>query len=79
LIVQLFLIYFVLPQLLLVAGIQINHWDRVLFVMMTFSLHTGAYLPEVFRSAYSSVGKHHLEAAYIVGMTDTQALFRIII
>ena len=51
LIVQLFLIYFGLPQLLLMAGIQINHWDRVLFVMITFSLHTGAYLSEVFRSA----------------------------
>ncbi|MCM3062367.1 amino acid ABC transporter permease [Bacillus altitudinis] len=79
LIVQLFLIYFGLPQLLLMAGIQINHWDRVLFVMITFSLHTGAYLSEVFRSAYSSVGKDQLEAAYIVGMTDTQALMRIII
>ena len=39
----------------------------------------GAYLSEVFRSAYSSVGKDQLEAAYIVGMTDTQALIRIII
>ncbi|MGO4076352.1 ABC transporter permease subunit, partial [Staphylococcus aureus] len=32
------------------------------------------YLSEVFRSAYSSVGKDQLEAAYILGMTDTQAL-----
>ncbi|MGE6629164.1 amino acid ABC transporter permease [Bacillus sp. NPDC077027] len=79
LIVQLFLIYFGLPQLLLMMGVNINHWDRILFVMITFSLHTGAYLSEVFRSAYSSVGRDQLEAAYVVGMSDTQALFRIMI
>lgn len=79
LVVQLFLVYFGIPQLLLVFGIDINHWSRFVFVVITFSLHTGAYLSEVFRSSYLAVGKDQLEAAYSVGMTYLQALRRIMI
>lgn len=79
LLVQLFLIYFGLPQLLLVVNIDINSWDRLIFAISAFSLHTGAYLSEVIRSAYMAVGKEQLEAAYSVGMSYTQALRRIIL
>ncbi|NGP46233.1 amino acid ABC transporter permease [Bacillaceae bacterium SIJ1] len=79
LIVQLFLVYFGIPQLLLAIGIDINHWSRITFVVITFALHTGAYMSEVFRSAYQSVDKGQVEAAYSVGMTYPQALRRIIL
>lgn len=79
LLVQLFLIYFGLPQLLLVINIDINSLDRLIFAISAFSFHTGAYLSEVIRSAYIAVGKDQLEAAYSVGMTYTQALRRIIL
>ena len=79
LLVQLFLVYFGLPQLLLVFNIDINHWDRLVFAIMAFSFHTGAFMSEVIRSAYLAVGKDQLEAAYSVGMSYSQALRRIIL
>ncbi len=79
LLVQLFLVYFGLPQLLLLVNIDINGWDRFIFVVIAFSLYTGAYLSEVIRSAYMAVGRDQLEAAYSVGMSYSQALWRIIL
>ncbi|MBA4537262.1 amino acid ABC transporter permease [Bacillus aquiflavi] len=79
LLVQLFLVYFGLPQLLLAFNIDINNWDRLVFLIITFSLHTAAYLSEVFRSAYIAVGHDQLEAAYSVGMSYFQALRKIIL
>lgn len=79
LLVQLFLIYFGLPQLLMVFDIDINSWDRLVFLVITFTLHTAASLSEVIRSAYLAVGKDQLEAAYSVGMNYHQALWRIIL
>lgn len=79
LLVQLFLVYFGLPQLLLVFNIDINDWNRLIFLVIAFSFHVAAYLSEVFRSAYLAVGHEQLEAAYSVGMTYTQALWRIVL
>ena len=79
LLVQIFLIYFGLPQLLLVFNIDINNWSRLFFVIMAFSLHTGSYLAEIIRAAYLAVGQDQLEAAYSVGMSYPQALRRIIL
>ncbi|MEH7525735.1 amino acid ABC transporter permease [Bacillus sp. JJ1503] len=79
LLVQLFLVYFGLPQLLLLVNIDINGWDRFVFVVIAFSLYTGAYLSEVIRSAYMAVGRDQLEAAYSIGMSYSQALRRIIL
>ena len=59
LLVQLFLVYFGLPQLLLVFGVDINDWNRLIFVIVTFSLHVAAYLSEVFRSAISRSGMNN--------------------
>ncbi len=77
--VQLFLVYFGLPQLLLLVNIDINGWNRLVFLIIAFSLHTAAPLSEVIRSAYLAVGKDQLEAAYSVGMSYFQALRRIIL
>lgn len=79
LLVQIFLIYFGMPQVLLAFNIDINHWNRLFFVILAFSLHTGSYLAEIIRAAYIAVGKDQLEAAYSVGMSYTQALRRIIL
>lgn len=79
LLVQLFLVYFGLPQLLLLFNIDINSWDRLVFVIIALSFHTAAYLSEVIRSAYLAVGQDQLEAAYSVGMSYPQALRRIIL
>jgi L-cystine transport system permease protein len=79
LLVQLFLVYFGLPQLLLLVHIDINSWSRVTFLVIAFSLHTAAPLSEVIRSAYFSIDKGQFEAAYSIGMNYFQSLRRIIL
>lgn len=78
-IVQLFLVYYGLPQLLLVFGVDVNGWDKMIFAVITFSLHSAAFFSEVIRSAYLAVGSGQQEAAYSVGMSYFQSLRRIIL
>jgi L-cystine transport system permease protein len=79
LLVQLFLVYFGLPQLLLIVHVDINSWSRITFLVIAFSLHTAAPLSEVIRSAYLSIDKGQFEAAYSIGMNYFQTLRRIIL
>lgn len=79
LLVQLFLVYFGVPQLLSAFGIYINDLTPFIFAVVTFALHISAYLAEVIRSAYLAVGEAQLEACYSIGMTYTQALRRVIL
>ncbi|QLK86767.1 amino acid ABC transporter permease [Staphylococcus sp. 17KM0847] len=79
LILQLFLVYFALPQLLLFVGIDINHLSRLFFAILAFTLHSGAYLSEVIRAGYQSVPHAQIEAGLTVGMSYPQIIRRIIL
>lgn len=79
LILQLFLVYFALPQILLFFQIDINQFSRLFFVILTFSLHTGGYLSEVFRASYQSVDYAQIEAGLTVGLSYPRILKDIII
>ncbi|MBW4082297.1 amino acid ABC transporter permease [Paenibacillus sp. S150] len=78
-ILQLFLIFYGLPQLLRQAGIDINSWSNFTFAVIAFGLHCGAVMSEVIRSAYLAVPASQHEAASAVGMSYFQALRRIIV
>jgi cystine transport system permease protein len=71
LLVQLFIVFFGLPNI----GIQ---FDAFTAGIITFSLNTGAYCSETVRGAISSIPEDQWEAAYSIGMTYQQVLFRII-
>ncbi|MED4227805.1 amino acid ABC transporter permease [Neobacillus cucumis] len=60
-------------------NIQSNKIPIVLFVLIALSLAAGAYLSEIIRSGIISVSNGQLEAAYSVGMTQFQAMFRIVL
>lgn len=75
---QLFLVYFGLPQLLSKVGIDTTNWSPTAFAIITFTLNVSAYLSEVMRSAYLSVGAGQREAAYSVGMSSFQSFRRVI-
>lgn len=77
--VQLFLIYYGIPNLLEGIGIRIDSWDKLVFAILAIGLGNAAYLSEAMRSAYIAVPKGQFEAAESVGMTNIQALRRIII
>lgn len=82
--VMLYLVYFGLPVLLMAftdhTGIDTGyqHVPPMVFAILALTVHTGAYLTEVFRAAILSVDKGQMEAALSVGMTWFQGFYRII-
>lgn len=72
LLVQLFLIFYALPQL----GIDLDPFPAA---VITLSLNVGGYAAEVIRSAVESIPKGQWEAAQTIGMGPTTALRRIIL
>lgn len=79
LVLQLFLVYFALPQVLLFVGIDINQFSRLFFAILAFTLHSGAYLSEVIRAGYQSVPYAQIEAGLTVGLSYPQVIRRIIV
>jgi len=78
--VQLFLVYFGLPELMQKLGYQgIRDIPALFYVYIVFSLHVGAYISEIIRSAILAVDRGQLEAAYAIGMGTVQAYRRIVL
>ena len=78
--VQLFLCYFGLPELLQKLGVQdIRNVPALFYVMLVFSLHVGAYSSEIMRSAILAIDKGQIEAAYSIGMGNIRAYQRIVL
>ena len=81
--VQLFVVYYGLPLLVAPLGVDINHWSKLFFVLVTYLLNDGAFMSEIIRSSIESVPKGQREgqreAAASVGLTTFQAYKRIII
>lgn len=83
--VMLYLVYFGLPVLLMAftekTGIETGyrHIPPMVFAIVGLTLHTGAYLSEVFRAALLSVDKGQMEAALSIGMTWFQGFYRIVL
>lgn len=77
-IVQLFIVYYGLPALLMGIGINISRWDKLNFVLITYALNCAAFMAEIIRGSITSVPAGQTEAAYSIGMTRWQAFYRII-
>ncbi|AGE65566.1 MULTISPECIES: amino acid ABC transporter permease [Bacillus] len=73
--VQLFLIYYGLPQLFP----EMSKMTALTAAIIGLSLKNAAYLAEIFRAALNSVDDGQLEACLSVGMTKLQAYRRIIL
>ena len=72
LLVQLFLIYYGLPQL----GVQIEPMPSAI---IGFTLNVGAYTSEILRGAIAGVDRGQWEAASALGMSRVQTLTRVIL
>jgi L-cystine transport system permease protein len=78
--VQMMLLYYGLPLLLKAAtGIDINGWEKLTFVELTFVINEAAFLGEMFRGAIEAVPYEQTEAAYSVGLNRVQAFVRIVL
>lgn len=72
LLVQLFLVFFALPEL----GVRIDPFPAA---VIAFSLNVGGYAAEIIRSAIASIPKGQWEAAQTIGLNYVAALRRIIL
>jgi cystine transport system substrate-binding protein len=72
LLVQLFLIYYGLPQF----GVRL---DPIPSALIGFSLNVGAYTGEILRGAITAVDRGQWEAAAVIGMSPAQAMRRVIL
>jgi L-cystine transport system permease protein len=77
--VQLFLVYYALPELLRPIGLDLSRTPVMVFVILTYALQLGGFTSEVIRSAVNSIDKGQGEAARSVGMTSFQAFRRIVL
>ena len=79
-IVLLFIVFYGLPKFMEAEfGIDLDDLSRAVFVIITFTLLFGAYVSEMFRSAYETVDKGQYEAAVTIGLSPKQAFFRVML
>lgn len=83
LLVQIFLVYYGLSQFESLRNMGWL-WDEVLSqpywcAIITFSLHTAAYIAELFRGAIQSVPKGEVEAAMALGLSKAKQYRKIIL
>ena len=79
-IVLLFIVFYGLPKFMEAEfGIDMDNLSRAIFVIITFALLFGAYVSEVFRSAYETVDRGQYEAAVTIGLSPKQAFFRVML
>lgn len=91
LLVQVFMVYFGLPQLmasfqnLMIDQFAVQqfwestHIDPWTAAIISTSLNCGAYIAEIFRAGVQSIERGQMEAARSLGMTHTQAMRYVIL
>ena len=75
LLMQLFFIYYTLPNIL--PRLTIN--DRFFAAFLAFSLNVAAYLAEIIRAAIQSIDKGQFEASHALGLSYGQTMRMIVI
>lgn len=78
-IVLLYVVYYGLPKVFWLFGVDTTNWDRSVYIIIAFALFCGASLSEVFRSSYLSIDRGQREAGISVGMTEGQTFFRVML
>jgi L-cystine transport system permease protein len=76
--IQMFVLYYGLPMLLLLVGINIMRAEKMVFVFIAYGVNTAAFFAEIFRSAILSVPSDQWDAALSIGHSRAQAYLRII-
>lgn len=79
-IVLLFIVFYGLPKFFLeLFDTDINSYDKIFFVLVTFTLLFAAPISEVMRSAYEAIDRGQYEAAVSIGLTPWQAFYHIVL
>ncbi len=75
---QLLMMYFGLRQMI-TDDIFREHWTRFRAAVITFGLNEAAYMAEIARAGIKSVESGQMDAAKSLGMTNLQAMRRVIL
>ena len=79
-IVLLFIVFYGLPKFCLeVLETDINAYDKIFFVLVSFTLLFAAPISEVMRSAWEAIDRGQYEAAVSIGLSPGQAFFHIVL
>ena len=77
LLVQIFLVYFLIPKLLQWQSLPDNY--QYIAGVIAMGLNSGAYIAEIFRAGIQSIDRGQTEAARSLGMTHAQAMRYVIL
>ena len=78
LLVQVFYVYFAIPQLMQLNGLDVRLTPFVAGTI-TLTLNAGAYLSEIFRGAILAVNTGQMEAARSLGLNHSQAMRKVVL
>jgi polar amino acid transport system permease protein/polar amino acid transport system substrate-binding protein len=78
LLVQVFYIYFAIPQLVQLMGYGLR-FTPFIAGLIALTLNAGAYMSEIFRGAINAVNTGQMEAARSLGLTHGQAMRKVIL
>ncbi|EKB5972859.1 amino acid ABC transporter permease [Listeria monocytogenes] len=77
--VQLFIVFYGIPALSSIVGIDLSQMDPLYAAIATYALSSAATIAEVIRAGVNSVDAGQTEAAYSVGLNGRQTFLRIIL
>ena len=77
--VQLFIVFYGLPEMLKMIGLDIRYLDKMYYLYVTYGLNTAAFQSETIRAAILSVPQNQLEASLASGLTKQQAYLKVIL
>ncbi|MDT0014734.1 amino acid ABC transporter permease [Listeria cossartiae] len=77
--VQLFIVFYGIPALSSVFGVDLSQMDPLYAAIATYALSSAATIAEVIRAGVNSVDAGQAEAAYSVGLNGRQTFLRIIL
>lgn len=77
--IQLFVVYYGLPAILLPLGIDITRSGKLFFVLTAYAFNVAGFASEMIRTAALAVPKSQWEAAASIGLSRAQTYIRVII
>lgn len=76
--VQIYIVFFGLPKVFAMFGVNINRWDAGIFYIIATCCNFSSFVSEALRGAYEAIDKDQIEAGYSIGYTNMQCFWRVI-
>jgi L-cystine transport system permease protein len=76
--VQIYLVFFGLPKIFAIFGININRWDAGIFYVIATCCNFSSFVCEAMRGAYEAIDKDQIEAGYSIGYSRWQCFYHVI-